>query len=298
MNRTLWIDSKTFLHRGFPETFQPWETGASESCDTQPNCDTLFHDSRGILVIPFSSFWEVALLGLFYLVGSSNLWCGNRHLSPSLTTRFIFDEYWHSGRMPIFTRHSRTSTSQIISALLSNNGPMVIFASDSSLPRHTSTRRDTVGSGRRCGSVFWFLRTIVTHDGNCRRSSLRTLAFFFPQVTDTFSSFNDDLSLPILDHCSWFNSPMPSVKLSKSKFLIFSPLHKGFSTFESFGSDIFWWISMSYNSSTVLSCADSRILNLYRLSKISSDGNFNIDNYNFLPCCIEFLKIIGMKSKR
>ena len=41
---------------------------------------------------------------------------------------------------------------------------------------------------------------------------------------------------------------------------------------------------MSYNSNTVLSCADSHILNLYRLSKISSEGIFDMDS--------------GMKSNR
>ena len=35
---------------------------------------------------------------------------------------------------------------------------------------------------------------------------------------------------------------------------------------------------MSYNSNTILSCADPRILNLHRLSKISSDGVFDRDN--------------------
>ena len=44
------------------------------------------------------------------------------------------------------------------------------------------------------------------------------------------------------------------------------------------GIDVFWWISMSYNSYTVLSGSDSRILNLYRLSRISSDGILVIDD--------------------
>ena len=37
----LWIGSKTFCI-GLPRDFLTWETSASESCDTQPNCDTLF----------------------------------------------------------------------------------------------------------------------------------------------------------------------------------------------------------------------------------------------------------------
>ena len=41
VNRTLWIGSMTFCI-GFPRDFLPWESSASESCDTQPNCATLY----------------------------------------------------------------------------------------------------------------------------------------------------------------------------------------------------------------------------------------------------------------
>ena len=58
--------------------------------------------------------------------------------------------------------------------------------------------------------------------------SLRTLAFFFPLVTDTFSSFNANDSLSTLDHGSRFNSPVSGVKVSFSECLIFSSLHHGF----------------------------------------------------------------------
>ena len=54
---------------------------------------------------------------------------------------------------------------------------------------------------------------------------------------------------------------------------------------------------MSYNSNTVLSCADSRILYLYSLSKISSDGIFDGES-NFVPSCIELLNIIFTNSDR
>ena len=40
----------------------------------------------------------------------------------------------------MFTRRSRASTSQIISARLSKNGSMVTFASDTSFLRHTWLR--------------------------------------------------------------------------------------------------------------------------------------------------------------
>ena len=55
---------------------------------------------------------------------------------------------------------------------------------------------------------------------------------------------------------------------------------------------------MSYNSNTVLSCADSRIPNLYILSRTSSEGIFDIDSETAITSCIEFLHIIVMKSDR
>ena len=56
--------------------------------------------------------------------------------------------------------------------------------------------------------MVWFLGTIVTLMPGTALVSFRTLAFFFPQVTGTFSSFNATHSLSILDHCSCFNLPM------------------------------------------------------------------------------------------
>ena len=94
--------------------------------------------------------------------------------------------------------------------------------------------------------------------------SLRTLAFFFPLVTYTFYSFNATKALSTLDHCSNFDSPI----------LLFTIVFN----FWQMGVDIFCWISISHNSNTVLSCTDSRILHLYRLSKTSSDGIFDIES--------------------
>ena len=83
--------------------------------------------------------------------------------------------------MPIFTRRSRASTLQIISARLSENGTLVTFALDTSFLRHTSTLWE--GWLRRCGgSVFWFLGTILTLMPETALVSFRTLAFFFPLV--------------------------------------------------------------------------------------------------------------------
>ena len=59
--------------------------------------------------------------------------------------------------MPIFTRRSRASTFQKISARLSKNGTMVTFAFDTSFPRHTSfdlVTRMAQKVWRQCVPVF------------------------------------------------------------------------------------------------------------------------------------------------
>ena len=94
------------------------------------------------------------------------------------------------GRLPIFTRRSRAGTSQIISARLSKNGPLVTFASDT------------------CSSTHFYLvkglaRKVWRHvcSGFCARSlglvaetatglPCEHWAFFFPLITSTLSSFN------------------------------------------------------------------------------------------------------------
>ena len=59
-------------------------------------------------------------------------------MSPDLQPVFCFIKLT-LGRMPIFTRRSRAGTLQIIFKRLSKKGPVVTFASDTSLPPHTST---------------------------------------------------------------------------------------------------------------------------------------------------------------
>ena len=149
-----------------------------------------------------------------------------KHLSPAWQQVSFF---WEKalGRLPIFTRRSCRSISQIISARLSKKGHMVTFASDTSLPRHTSTSWNG-WLKRRDGSVFWFLCTILGIVTATATISLRTLTFIFPRVTGIFSSSNVNDSLPTLCHCSWLNLPMSDVKVSESKFLIYTPLRHGF----------------------------------------------------------------------
>ena len=113
-----------------------------------------------------------------------------------------------------------------------------------------------------------FLGTIVTLMPETALVSFRKLASFFELVTGTFSSFNATHSLSTLDHCPCLDSPVPGVKVSQSKFLIYTPLHHCLP---------FKIIGPRYLLMNLHVVADSRILNLYRLSRISSDGIFDMD---------------------
>ena len=93
---TWWIELFELRSRlsasGFPETlFVPWEASASDSCDIQPNCDTLFT----VATAPLSSlsllFGKLPFFGLLFGC-SSTLYCGNRHVSPDLQPGYFFIE--------------------------------------------------------------------------------------------------------------------------------------------------------------------------------------------------------------
>ena len=128
-----------FLHRGFHDTLRLFEiSNDSDSCETQPNCGTVFTTAAAFLSSLPLRFWDVVALLWLFICLFINLVMRKKTLVSCLTTRFIFMEL-ALGRMPLFTRRSRTSTSQIRPARLSKNEPMVTFASDTSLPRHTST---------------------------------------------------------------------------------------------------------------------------------------------------------------
>ena len=89
-------------------------------------------------------------------------------------------------------------------------------------------------------SVLW--RTIMTLVSETALVSLRTLAFFFPLVTGTLSSFNATQALSPLDHCSCFDFPVSGVKVSKSKF---SDLYSSSPSFSIFDD----WASISFDES-------------------------------------------------
>ena len=96
--------------------------------------------------------------------------------------------------MPIFTRRSRASTFQIISARLSKNEPMVTFASDTSLPRHTST--SWCSWLRSVAAVCsGFLRAILGFVAETATVSLRTLAFLL-STADKYLFLLQRLTIP------------------------------------------------------------------------------------------------------
>ena len=195
--------------------------------------------------------------------------------------------------MPIFTRRSRARTFQITSARLSKNGTVVTFASNPSCPRHTSTSRH--GWLRRCGGfVFWFLRMIVT----LICTSLRTLAFFFPLVTGTFSSFNanDSLFDPWPRLLFQFSRAWrQSFSIWVSDLCFFPP---SFFQFLTIGHR---YLQMNLHVVQFQYSFELRGLTYSQFVQTFPDiirWDLRHTQKNFVPSCIEFLNIIVVKSNR
>ena len=124
-----------------------------------------FNNSHIILVVAFSSFWGCCSCSAFCLVVHQP--CKREQtFVTNLTTSFIFKKL-ALGRKPVFTERSRANTSQTTSARLSKNGPMVSFASDTSLPRHTSTSWCGRLNKRWRQCVLVFAHDRYSHDGSC-----------------------------------------------------------------------------------------------------------------------------------
>ena len=98
---------------------------------------TFFDNSYSTLVVALCVLRVTAFFRLFTWL-FINLVMREQTLVPCFASRFSLREFTF-GRMPIFTRRSRASTFQIISARLSENSIMVTFASDTSFLRHTLT---------------------------------------------------------------------------------------------------------------------------------------------------------------
>ena len=168
--------------------------------------------------------------------------------------------------MPTFTRRSRASTLQIICTDVGEwtmlNFCLGYFFSSTHFDLMTLMARKV---WRHCGPVFVHDR--YSHAGNCNGLLANTglllstdnrYLFLLQGLTSPFDS------LPRLR----INSLVPGVKsfvIKVSDLYFSSPLSSIFDYWASISLDFF---STSYNSNAVLSCTDSRILNLCRLAKI------------------------------
>ena len=162
------------------------------------------------IVIDFSQSPQHSCRRFLFFLGCRSFWT------------FLFGcALW---RMPIFTRRSRAGTFQIISARLSNNGPMLTFASDNSLPRHTST--SWCGWLRRCGcSVFWFLRTIMVSWRKLQRSPCEHWPFSFHWKQIPFPPSTPDNTFRLFNAApdSIFPCLAPKFRKRSSDLFYFSP---------------------------------------------------------------------------
>ena len=107
--------------------------------------------------------------------------------------------------MSILTERFSASKFQDVFALLSVKLLRLASPSGVSFSRQTSTSCFwRLWLRGWCGLWFRFC-TVVTLMPESTLVSLRTLSFFFPRVTNTFSSFNTTQSLSTLDHCNCFD---------------------------------------------------------------------------------------------
>ena len=124
-----------------------------------------FHNSHSVLVVAFSSF--VGIVAFLWLLVRLfiNLMMREQTLITGFAARFFFVEFAF-GRMPKFTRRSRASTFQIISARLSENGHGYFCLGYFSSSTHVYlVRRMAQKVWRFSVSVFGHDR--LSHAGNC-----------------------------------------------------------------------------------------------------------------------------------
>ena len=214
---TVWIVPVELVPKAFCIGFPRDSTPLWDSNDRDPtHLWYSFHNSYSTLVVAFSVLKALSLLftWLFFNVA---VW--KQTLVPCFASRFSSMELTF-GRMPIHTRRTRTSTFQIVSARLSRKSASLTSASGASFSRRTST---SCHWWLRGWSGFWsrFWCTIITLMPETTLVTFRTLAFFLPPVTSTFSSFNATQSLTTLDRCSCFIFPCLASKFRNRSFWSF-----------------------------------------------------------------------------
>ena len=139
------------------------------------------------------------------------------------------------GRMPIFTRRSRASTYQLISARSSKNGTNGNFCLGhfSSSTHSDLVKRMAREVWRHHGLVFGTI--VILNTGNCI-GLLSNTGLFLSTGNRYLFLLQRHSSLSILDHRSCFNSPVSGLKISQSKFLIYTPLHHRLQFFDNWAS--------------------------------------------------------------
>ena len=141
-------------------------------------------------------------------------------------------------------------------------------------------------------STVSFFHAYLHRDANCNCLLSHTARWTL--IANNLQFYTLFCSL-ILDHDVSFIISIYGAKILISYILLDTSFHHRFQSVV-INPNFFWWISKSYNSNTVLSFSDSRILNLYNPTKMSSGGTFVIDNKNSIPLWVEFPNIIISKT--
>ena len=164
-------------------------SGGSASCDTQLNCRTLFTIATALLLS--------SVFGFLFGWSSTFRW-GNELSAPNLHPDFVLQN-WHSGGCQDSQGDFGASTFQEVFTRRSIEFLRLASAPGISFSRHTATSFFVLYCGSEGGSAFGvgFARSLLSMPETAL-VSLRTLAFFSPLVTNTFSSFNTTQSLWLL----------------------------------------------------------------------------------------------------
>ena len=190
---------------------------------------------------------------------------------PTTTLGLVEQAFW---RMPFFTEWSGANSFEVILTRQSSHCPTWASASRTSGSRcifHALLRRSSRRRIRLCR--FCTLIHIVSETAIV---SFRTLPLAFhcrqsPRILCTRCFVPWFLTTALVSKFPFLASKFVILKLCSILFftIVFNLWWSGLA--------FFWWISTLYNSNTVSSFTDSRILYLYKLSKMSSDGTCVID---------------------
>ena len=204
--------SQDFLHRFSPGLFSSLRNQCFRVLRDATQLWYNFHNSHSILVVAFSSLVGKSSLSSAFCLVVHQPYDAGTNTCPRLCSPFL--------HCKINTREDANIHKAIACKYLSNNIYLVVeewhhgyFSLGYS---SSSTHFDLVSlmGGIRVGFLLCAIVTLIPENALV---CFRTVAFFFPLVTSTFSSFNATHSLSILDHCSWFNSLVPRVKVSQSE---------------------------------------------------------------------------------